>query len=121
MRWSELAWGAAVLTLASSSPFAVERAAQLVVLGVLVDVSSSCWLGSFAKAPLVWFVVVGLLFEVLHMLHKRRSRTMRFTWLQLERLRGQKDLSTLIALMMTTNSKLLGSDLAVNANPEATR
>jgi len=120
MRWSEIAWGAALLMCWSTSPFAMERAAQLAVLGILLDVSSNVWLGSFVKAPLVWFVVVGMLFELLHMLHKRRTRTMRNTWVQLERLRGQKDLSTLLSLMLQSHSKLLGVNLAQEAH-EATR
>lgn len=119
MRWSELAWGAALLMLWGTSPFALERAAQLAVLGILLDVSASCWIGPFVKAPLVWFVVVGMLFELLHMLHRRRTKTMRHTWLQLERLRGQKDVSTLISLMLQTHSKVLGVDLATSAQEAA--
>jgi hypothetical protein len=111
MRWSEAAWIVAVLTLWNGGRFQVERAAQLAVLGVLLDVTARCWLGPIVKAPLVWFVGAGMVFEILHLLHNRRTKTMRHTWIQLERLRGQKDLSTLIALMMESPSQVGGSQL----------
>lgn len=111
MQWTETAWIVALVTLSNNTPFRIERAAQLATLGVLLDVTANCWIGPFVKAPLVWFVGVGMLFEVLHLLHNRRTKTMRNTWIQLERLRGQKDLSTLIALMMESMSQLGGSQL----------
>ena len=119
MRWSEVAWAASLLMLWGNSLFSLERAAQLAVLGILLDVSGACWIGPFVKAPLVWFVVVGMVFELLHMLHKRRTKTMRHTWLQLERLRGQKDVSTLISLMLQSHSKVMGLDLATSAEDSA--
>lgn len=118
MRWAEAAWAVAVLTLWNDTPFPIERAAQLATLGLLLDVTAQCWIGPFVKAPLVWFVFVGMLFEVLHLLHKRRTKTMRNTWIQLERLRGQKDLSTLISIMMESSSELGGSQLHATADVE---
>lgn len=113
MFWSDLAWIAAICTLLGNTTFPVERGAQLVVFGVVLDVTRGHWIHSAVKAPLVWFIVCGLLFEILHLLHKRRTKAMRSMWMHLERLRGHKDMSTLLSLLLkqrhsvTMNARLL--------------
>jgi hypothetical protein len=108
MFWSDAAWILVFLTLIGNNPFPLERAAQIAVFGLMIDASKGHWLHGAIKAPLLWFVICGLIFEVLHLLHQRKTKAMRNTWLHLERLRGHQDLSTLLKLMLEQNQMVQG-------------
>lgn len=111
MSWLDTAWGLVVLTLLGNNPFPIERAAQIAVFGLLLEATKYHWLHQAVKAPLLWFVICGLLFELLHILHQRKTKAMRNTWVHLERLRGQQDLSTLLKLMLDKHNMVQGKHL----------
>lgn len=102
--------------LLSNNPFPVERAAQLAIFGLALQASQPLWIYPFLQAPFVIFVGTGVVFELLHLLHKRRTKAMRNTWIQLERLRGQQDVSTLIRLMLDQKARMVGSALFESAD-----
>jgi hypothetical protein len=82
-----------------------ERAAQLVLLGTCLEVSSGHdALQAMMLAPFLSFAVFGIIVEIVHFIHKRRYSSHIRTWQHIEKIRAQCDFQTLIQLMLERNS-----------------
>ena len=108
MYWSEGAFFLSCLTVIGSNEFNFERAAQLALLGIAIDTSSEHkFLYQIFRIPFIFFLLFAACFELLHLLHKRKSKSMENTWFHIERLRGIEDLSTLINILLTNKDIIL--------------
>jgi hypothetical protein len=78
-----------------------ERAAQLVLMGVCLQVAKSRkTLTALLFAPFVSFAVFGLVIEIIHFVYRRKYCASREMWKHIEDIRARTDLETVLQLML---------------------
>lgn len=95
---------------ASQAPFFWERWAQILAMAIAYvasEQSNSTLLKHLIRTPLIWFLIMGTLFEILHMLYKRRSRPLLNTWEHLQRLRASNDLKEILSIKLSNDDCIL--------------
>jgi hypothetical protein len=67
MLWSEIAALFTLLILCGSDEFKYERAAQIILLGISLEVSSKTSLSSIIRAPFIVLLLIGAIFEIMQL------------------------------------------------------
>jgi hypothetical protein len=79
-----------MLVLFGSDEFKYERAAQIILLGIALEVSSDSAY-ALVRAPFIFLLLFGAVFEILYLIHQKKHKVAFQAWTHIERQRMQKN------------------------------
>lgn len=83
-----------------------ERAAQLVLLGLMLDCTKHHPIGYLTFAYLCMFALFGVVLEVVHFIFRRKYTAAREMWEHVQKIKSQCDTEVLLKLMLEQKRNL---------------
>lgn len=96
MLWSEVASFLTLLVLIGRGEFKYERASQIILLGIALEVSSKSAY-TFVRAPFMFLLLFGAVFEVLYLIHRQKHKVAFQKWNHIERQRTQMNYEKILS------------------------
>ena len=90
--WSEIAAFFTLLILFGNDEFKYERAGQVILLGVALQVSSKTSISPLIRAPFIILLLFGAIFEIMQFNYKIKNKVAQQQWEHIQKLISENNL-----------------------------